>query len=332
MGVTTALPVPSPFDINYVNKNPNTKKTVTNDAGGTTYTQQKVSGAKSPNLDLSAVPNISDYVAKGIIAANAPASTSAPTTSGSPAGPTPQETAAAQQAALVSSRRSDINSKLDTYNNLFNSLYGRIDSATADQANTTRTNYGTQKDSTIADYNAQVPAVDMSYYLSGVGDSSLRLGGLGKAETAEKNALSSIDTNENNDLATIGQAAATKKAGYQADQSNIDSVRNSIAQSTDPAELLQIQNDVATKIAGLQGDSAGFDTAAGYRGQIQQVAPVKDITPIKSTLDSLMSGAANQALKTKIASQIIDNSGVGDADKQKLYAQYVTGAATPPQA
>lgn len=227
--------------------------------------------------------------------------------------------------SLVTQRRGDVTSKLNQYNSLFDGLFGRIDAAAADQANTTRKNYGTQRTDLTSEYNQQVPGIDMSYYLGGVGDSSLRLAGLGKAESALKSGIAKVDANEANDLAEIGQYAAAKRAGYEADRSQIENIRNLINQSSDANELLQLQNDLQTKIAGLNADSAGFGTGGQFRQELASRGAAQDASPIRSTLNSLVQGAANPALKRQIATQIIDNAAVPQSTKDELYATYVNG-------
>lgn len=226
-------------------------------------------------------------------------------------------------SSQVGARRGDVTSKLNQYNSLFDGLFGRIDAAAADQANTTRNNYGSQRSELTNEFNQQVPGIDMSYYLGGVGDSSLRLAGIGKAEQALKSGIGKVDANEANDLAQIGQYAATKRAGYEADRSQIENIRNLVNQSSDASELLQLQNDLQTKIAQLNADSAGFATGGQFRQELSSRAGGQDLSPIRSTLTSLVQGAANPALKRQIASQIIDNASVPQAQKDELYATYV---------
>lgn len=234
-------------------------------------------------------------------------------------GPTAEQIAASQ----LSTNRTKAKSKLDAYNALFSGLFGKIDTAAAEQAATTRANYGQQRTDLTDQYNADLPNLDMSYYLGGIGDSSLRLAGRGQAEKALQKSINAVGVNEANDLTGIGKEAAKFRAGYQADQSGIDLIRSQIDQTTDPQELQQLQNDIQAKIAGISADTAGFETGGTYRGQLASVAPAKDLGPIKSTLSSLMSGAANPALKTQIATQIIDNAGLSPDQTKLLYDTYV---------
>lgn len=236
-------------------------------------------------------------------------------------------TAAQVAAAQLSTNRATAKSKLDAYNALFGGLFGKIDTAAADQATTTRANYGTQRTDLTDQYNADLPNLDMSYYLGGIGDSSLRLAGRGQAEKALTKSLNTVGANESNDLTGIAKEAAKFKAGYAADQSGIELIRSQIDQTTDPQELQQLQNDIQAKMAGITADSAGFETGGTYRSQLAAIAPTKDLGPIKSTLTSLMSGAANPALKTQIATQIIDNAGLSPDQTKLLYDTYVNAPA-----
>jgi len=163
----------------------------------------------------------------------------------------------------------------------------------------------------------------MSYYLGGVGDSSLRLAGQGKAESALKTGIGSVDANEATDLAGIGKELTGLKSGYEADRSNIENIRNTMNQSTDAAELLSLQNEIATKISGLQATTNSMDTAEGFRGKLRAAAPTKDLSPIKQSLTSLFQGAANPALKVQIGKQIVDNADIGDVQKKELYDQFI---------
>lgn len=240
-----------------------------------------------------------------------------------PPAPTAAEIKAAQDAALVKQRQAEISPLLDRYNSMFDGLYGRINSTAADQAATTQKNYADQRDTLTNDYNIQVPQIDMSYYLSGIGDSSLRLKGQGQAENAYRQSINQVDKNQQNDLAQIGQSLASETAKYKADQAGIGDIRRQVAQSTNPDELMTLENNILAKTHGLEADAANFDTAGGYRGQLAKVAPVQDLAPIQKSLDTLMQGAAHPALKTQIATQIINGAGLSDAQKSDLFKKYL---------
>lgn len=247
-------------------------------------------------------------------------------TAPAPTAPT-APTATKLTATQVASSRKTAKSKLDAYNALFGGLFGKIDTAAADQVATTRANYGQQRTDLTDQYNTDLPNLDMSYYLGGVGDSSLRLAGRGQAEKALQKSINTVGANETTDLTNIGKETAKFKAGYAADQSGIDLIRSQIDQTTDPQELQQLQNDIQAKIAGVTADTAGFETGGTYRSQLANIAPAKDLSPLKATLTSLMSGAANPALKTQIATQIIDNAGLSPDQTKQLYDTYVNAPA-----
>jgi len=239
--------------------------------------------------------------------------------------PTATAAATAQAAndALVSQRQAGISAQLNSYNSMFAGLFGKADAAAADQSATTGANYGTQRTNLTDQYNQEVPGIDMSYYLGGIGDSSLRGTGLRKAEDALKMGIGSVNANEATDLAGIGKELSGLKSGYQADQNNIETLRNSANQSTDANELLALQNDIAVKISGLQATTDSMDTAEGFRGRLRASTPTQNLSPIKATLTSLMNGAANPALKAQIGKQIVDNADLSQPQKDELYAQFI---------
>lgn len=282
--------------------------------------------------DALGIPLAESQPTSTVLGSVAPSNTTqpAPTLETSPTNTQPTYTPpTAEQiaAAQLSTDRATAKTKLDAYNALFGGLFGKIDTAAADQATTTRANYGTQRTDLTDQYNADLPNLDMSYYLGGIGDSSLRLAGRGQAEKALTKSLNTVGANESNDLTGIAKEAAKFKAGYAADQSGIELIRSQIDQTTDPQELQQLQNDIQAKMAGITADSAGFETGGTYRNQLAAIAPTKDLGPIKSTLTSLMSGAANPALKTQIATQIIDNAGLSPDQTKLLYDTYVNAPA-----
>lgn len=235
----------------------------------------------------------------------------------------PAMAAKAANDALIGQRKVGINDQLNSYNSMFAGLFGKADAAAADQAATTGANYGTQRTNLTDQYNQEVPGIDMSYYLGGIGDSSLRGTGLRKAEDALKMGIGSVNANEATDLAGIGKELSGLKSGYQADQNNIETLRNSANQSTDAAELLALQNDIAVKISGLQATTDGMNTSEGFRGQLRANTPTRNLSPIKATLTSLMNGAANPALKAQIGKQIVDNADLSQSQKDELYAQFI---------
>lgn len=235
--------------------------------------------------------------------------------------------AEAERAAKVRQYQGEVTSKLAAYNNMFGGLYGRINAAAADQEAKTRTNYGQQRQSLTDDYNAEVPQIDMSYYLSGAGDSSFKLGGLGKAEKAYTGSLSKVKQSEDTDLAAIGKELAGTTGKYQAQQKAIENVRKQAAESDDPAELKRLIADVTNNMLGLEADNATFDTEAGFRGKVQSVSKTDDLAPVRENLKSLMNGAANPALKRQIASDLIANANASDKAKKDLFEEFVNGKA-----
>lgn len=233
--------------------------------------------------------------------------------------------AEAERVAKVRQYKGEVSSKLDAYNNMFGGLYGRINAAGADQANKTRASYGAQRQSLTEDYNQETPQIDMSYYLSGAGDSSFKLGGLGKAEQAFTGSLGKVKQAEDTDLAAIGKEIAGTTGKYQAQQRAIQNVRKQASESDDPAELKRLIADVTNNMLGIDADNAQFDTEAGFRGQVNRVSQVDDVAPVRENLKSLMNGAANPALKKQIAEQLINNAQASDKTKKDLFQEFVSG-------
>lgn len=255
-------------------------------------------------------------------------------TASTPYVPSAAETAAAKAAAAEAERQAKVrqykgeaNSKLDAYNAMFGGLFGRINTAAADQERKTRQAYAGQRQALTEDYNAEVPQIDMSYYLSGAGDSSFKLGGLGKAEKAFTGSLGKVQQSEDTDLAAIGKELAGTTGKYSAQQRAIAEVRKQADQSDDPAELKRLIAEVTNNMLGIEADQANFDTEAGFRGKVNAVSQVDDLGPVKENLKSLMGGAANPALKRQIATDIINNSSASDKAKKDLFEQFVNGKA-----
>ena len=246
-----------------------------------------------------------------------------------------QAAAAAAAAAKAAQIRDSITGLAHNIMNVYDSLYGSVDTAGADQAKQVNNKYDTEGTGLINQFNQDFPTIGNSYSARGAYDSSYRQDAENNASQSLADQQSQLGIGRNADLAKVGQFVATNKATLDSNKGGINAILDQITNTTDPNELTSIQNAIQQKLLDAQTQQSQLGTQGGYVNQIQSLVPTADQTAsITANLHSILQGEANPMLKKSVGAKLIQTSGLPDDQKNQLLAQFNTQVdqAANPQA
>lgn len=264
----------------------------------------------SPALQVTANPqNLLDPTANTAIA---PTNTSTSADASAAA-------AAAATAAQAASLRSSIAGIISNIKDIYNSRYGQVDGAAAEQAGNLNTAYGTQSGQLADQIGQQNQAAGASYAGRGAYDSSYRGDSQDTITNAGNDQIADLGTTLQQNLATIAQWAAQQKAGFDAQKSGLDQVSSQLGDETNPSDLVSLRNSLDGQQTTLQAGSADNDTQAADLATLQTVAPADArAVSLNTTLQSILGGNADPTTKASIANQLITSAGLSSGDTTKL--------------
>lgn len=230
---------------------------------------------------------------------------------------------AAADAAKASSTRQAITGLAHSIFNVYDSLYGNIDTAGADQGRLVNQKYDTEGKGILDQFNQDFPAIGDSYAARGAYDSSYRTDAEGNAQNALQNAQDQIGQGRQADLGKVGQFIASNKAGIEGNKQGINAILAQIDGETDVNNLTQLQNSIQQKLIDAQSSQSGLGTQGSYAQQVQSLVPTADQTAnLQGGLHSILQSQANPLLKKSIGVKQIQTSGLPDSQKAQLIAEF----------
>lgn len=242
---------------------------------------------------------------------------------GSGAGGTSDAAAAAAQSAKAAQVRGTITDLAHSILGVYDSLYGNVNQAGADQANQVNQKYDLEGTGLINQFNQDFPTIGNSFSSRGAYDSSYRQDAEGNAQQSLADQQDQLGIGRNADLGKVGQFVATNKANIDQNKGGINVILGHINETSDPNELTTIQNAIQQKLLDAQSQSSQLGTQGGYVQQLQGIAPTADQTAsITANLHSILQGEANPMLKKSVGTKLIQTSGLPDDQKQALIASF----------
>lgn len=232
--------------------------------------------------------------------------------------------AAAAQTAAANKARDAITGLAHSILGVYDSLYGNVNQAGADQAAQVNGKYDTENTGLTDQFNQDFPNIGNSYAARGAYDSSYRQNAEHNAQQGFENQLDQQGVARNADLSAVGKKTAEWGAQLGAGKQSVNAVLDHIGNVTDVNELSQIQSAIQKQLIDAQSQSASLGTQGGYVSQLQAIAPTQDQTAsLQANLKSIIQGQANPFLKKTVGTKLIQTSGLPDAQKQQLINEFV---------
>lgn len=245
------------------------------------------------------------------------------------AGPSPEQIAAQQQVAQRSNIQKGISKLTGDLLNVYDLLFGNLQTAGASQRQALEEKYGKEKQSLGEQFAQEIPRIGQAYAARGAYSSSWR----GRAEqTAQERfnkELAGLGEEYKTAGQKIGQEVLTKEAEFKAGQQNVRDLMARLPGITDINELTTLQTEIQNKINELQASAAGLQSRESFMQRFEQLAPSNQRTAqIRQTLSTIIQGEAPTQLKQSVAAQIIGSSGLSPEEQQALLNEVNTQLTT----
>lgn len=249
--------------------------------------------------------------------------TSVGTTGGG--GTTAGQISAEQQAQQIASLRNEIISRRERANSIFEALTGAVSALAQEKRGQLEQGFAKETENAGEEFNRQSNLIASRYRGRGLGDSSYKTYALEDAGESYQDTLGSLGQQRQAGLGQVGADSATALARIGADRgsvnaANLDEVGRREDGTYDADALRSLRDKLDERIREAEVQQAEFGTQAGFRGQLDKIAPYGGtVDTLRSALTSLAQSAAPKVVKDRIASTIIGNYAPTD---QQVWTQF----------
>lgn len=225
--------------------------------------------------------------------------------------------------------RGSLQDKIDALNNLYNIITNDVNTLTADRRNQLETGYGEQNANLTKQYEKSSGVLPNAFSARGIRDSSYYEGAAQDAADTYTNSQKQLQTDKEAKLADLGRTAAGQLAGIQAGRGALGGYNPSFYGTE--ADFNAAKGNFDSQIGQLTQQHAGLGTDAGYRGQLNAIAPIKSTgaADLQAQLQKITQSSIPGFAKETIAKGLIKQSGQDPAYWEDFYAKQAGGQATP---
>lgn len=233
---------------------------------------------------------------------------------------------AAADRARLGTLSTESRGLIDSIKNIYGSIYGKADTAAAEQNQQLTDNYGKTVADTAGEVARNNDAALAAYSARGTQDSSYRGNTQNDIKVAGERAVQEAGDELRSAQGSIGQWLNEQRANVTAQKTGLDQVLSRIAESKDVNELTQLRATLENRLTEAQQASAGLTTGAQNRATAAGVTPAANrVATLKTTLGNILQSTAPPATKRSIATAFIMNSGLKE-DQQNELLQQLNGA------
>ena len=227
----------------------------------------------------------------------------------------------AADAAKAAALRSNITSLVNSAKDIFNSRYGLVDKAAADQSGQLNSRFASESQDITNQATDQSNQAGGAFAARGTRDSSDYGNTVDTIKTGATKQINDLGTELQDNLSKVGGWAAGEKSKFDAEKGGLDAIVSHLAESTDPTELTNIRNTIDAKIAELNAGATDYNTNAQNRSALEQIAPSgQRAQQLVTTLGSIVKSAADPGLKKTIAERLVGAANISAEDADKLLA------------
>lgn len=225
--------------------------------------------------------------------------------------------------------RGSLQDKIDALNNLYNIITNDVNALTTDRRNQLETGYGEQNTELTKQYEKSAGVLPNAFSARGIRDSSYYENAATDAADTYTKSQKQLQSDKEQKLADLGRTAAGQLAGIQAGRGAIAAYNPSFYGTE--ADLNAARSSFDSQIGSLTQQHAGLGTDAGYRGQLNSIAPVKSTgaADLQAQLQKITQSSIPGFAKETIAKGLIKQSGQDPAYWEDYYAKQAGGQATP---
>jgi hypothetical protein len=224
----------------------------------------------------------------------------------------------------------DIQSKINSINGLYSSIFGNLDRVATDKTNSTIKNYGDQNTQLGNDFAQNALQTANAYGGRGIADSSYYTNAKNTAKDIYDTNVGKLKTGQENDLAAIGQNLAQTKAGYNSTKSQIESYVPKLGSMT-AADLVALGQNLDQIYRQATADSSGIGTTQDFLSKLSAITPYQQTgsDQLRANLDKIVKSNTTQSAKDSIAAGLINSTPGADNNTWMDYYKKITqgGAA-----
>lgn len=230
---------------------------------------------------------------------------------------------AAANAAKAAALRGNITGLVNQTKDIFNSRYGLVDKAAADQTDSLNSRFGAESGDIAKQVTDDSNQAGGAFAARGTRDSSDYGNTVDTIKAGGEKQVRDLGQELSDNLSKVGSFASSEKSKFDAEKSGLDAIVSHLAESTDPDELTTIRNQLDAKITELQGGAADYNTNAQNKQALEQVAPSgKRAQQLVTTLQSIVGSSADPGLKKTIAERLVQSANLNPDDADKLLQQF----------
>lgn len=240
------------------------------------------------------------------------------------------EAAAAKQARQAGILRGDVTNLVNRIKDIFNSRYGQVDAAAAEQLGKLNERFGTESGDLTKQADTETQKLGAAHAASGSFDSSYRGNNVDTVTSAAKNQIRDLGTELQENVGKVGQFVNKAKTGFNASKAGLDAVLSRLSETTDIKELSQLRNQLESRIAELSAEGADYATTAQNLQTLEGIAPTSSRgVQLKTTLSQIVAGNADTGQKKAIGEKLIASAGLSPEEQQALLSGFNASLVAP---
>lgn len=216
--------------------------------------------------------------------------------------------------------RSDATGQIKQINDLYNTLFGKVNNLATERTNETVKNYAGQEKQLSDDYGRNLLQLANVYGARGLGDSSYYTDKKGESAETYNTGVDRLRTAKDSDLATIGRTAATARRGYETGRDQVNEGGGKLGQM-DAQGVSSFINQLKGIYSQLRQDEAGLGTTGEFLNTLNSITPYKQTASqqLADRLTALTKSNTTREAKRQIAEGLINLSGANKDDWLRYY-------------
>lgn len=226
---------------------------------------------------------------------------------------------AAADAAKAAALRGEITNIANKIKDIFNSRYGQVEAAGTEQAGKLNQRFNTESGDVVQQVEQENQQLGAAHAAGGSFDSSYRGNNVDTVTKGGENQIRDLGVELKDNLGLIAQWVKSQQTGFDAQKGGLDQIVSRLGESTDPAELTQIRNQLDGRIAELNAGGADNNTMSQNKATLDKIAPSSTrAQTLKTTLSQIVAGNADASQKSAIGQRLIQNAGLTPQEEQAL--------------
>lgn len=225
----------------------------------------------------------------------------------------------------------DLSGKLAAINQLYDLIYGDLNTQTQARKSELDKAYGEQRTGLQSQYEKSQAVLPSAFAAQGIANSSYLAREAGNAQDTYNQNLAAIQKDQEAKQAQLGQSYQQALAGYQQARANLGSINPTFTGTA--ADIQGIQSQLDQQVNALSADRSKLMTDSQYRNSLNAIAPTQNMgaSQLQEQLAKITNSSIPGYAKDTIAQGLIKQSGQDPNFYTDYYEKIKGGASTPLQ-